>query len=102
MKDLLDQGAQVSREFLSKAGAKAQDLGERGVLALEIKQLEGQARKLLEQLGNQVYRILIEEGAESLSASEPAIKAILSDLSSIKGAVEKREGELETRRKSAP
>jgi ABC-type transporter Mla subunit MlaD len=100
MKDLLDQGAQVSKEFLSKAGAKAQDLGERGVLALEIRQLESQGRKLLERLGNQVYRLLAEEGAESVAASDPAIRDILSDLASLKGAIEKREGELESRRRA--
>jgi hypothetical protein len=100
MKDLLDQGAQVSKDFLSKAGAKAQDLGERGVLTLEIKQLESQGHKLLERLGNQVYRILAEEGSESVAASDPAIKDILSELASLKGAIEKREGELESRRRS--
>jgi hypothetical protein len=101
MKDLLDQGAQASREFLSKAGAKAQDLGERGVITLEIKQLESQGHKLLERLGNQVYRILAEEGADSASASDPVIKEILSDLGTVKGAIEKRETELESRRKAA-
>lgn len=101
MKDMLDQGAQVSKEFLSKAGAKAQDLGERGVLTLEIKQLEGQGRKLLERLGNQVYRSLVEEGSESVTALDPVIKDILSELGSIKGAIEKRESELESRRKSS-
>jgi hypothetical protein len=102
MKDLLDQGAQVSKEFLSKAGAKAQDLGERGVLALEIKQMESQGRKLLERLGNQAYRILAEEGSESVSSSDPAVKNILSELASLKGAIEKREAELENRRRPAP
>jgi hypothetical protein len=101
MKDLVDQSAQASKEFLSKAGAKAQDLGERGVLTLEIKQLEGQSRKLLERLGNEVYHILAEEGSETAAASDPAIKGILSELSALKGAVEKREGELESRRKAA-
>jgi hypothetical protein len=100
MKDLLDQGAQASKEFLSKAGAKAQDLGERGVLTLEIKQLEGQGRKLLERLGNQVYRVLAEENAESVAASDPAVKDIISELGALKVAIEKRESELESRRKT--
>jgi ABC-type transporter Mla subunit MlaD len=100
MRDLLDQGAQASKVFLSKAGAKAQNLGERGVLTLELKQLEGQVRKLLQQLGNGVYRRLIEENAESVSASEPEIRNILSELESLRQSIEKREGELESRRKS--
>jgi hypothetical protein len=101
MKDLLDQGAQASKEFLSKAGAKAQDLGERGVITLEIKQMEGQGRKLLERLGNHAYRILAEEGAETVAASDPAVKEILSELGALKGSIEKREADLESRRKAA-
>jgi ABC-type transporter Mla subunit MlaD len=100
MRDMLDQGAQASKDFLNKAGAKAQNLGERGVLTLEIKQLESQARKLLERLGNSVYRLFAEESAESVSASEPEIEDILSKLTTIKGTIEKREGELESRRRS--
>jgi hypothetical protein len=102
MRDLLDQGAQASKEFLNKAGAKAQDLGERGVLTLEIKQMEGQARKLLERLGNRTYHCLVEEGAESVPASDSAVKDILAELAALKGSIEKRENELETRRRGTP
>jgi hypothetical protein len=102
MKELLDQGAQASKDFLSKAGAKAQDLGERGVLTLEIKQLENQGRKLLERLGNTVYRRLAEDGADSVSTGDPELKNILADLGVLQGAIEKREQELENRRRPAP
>jgi hypothetical protein len=98
MRELLDQGAQASKDFLGKAGAKAQNLGERGVLTLEIKQLEGQARKLLGRLGNTVYHRFAEEGAETVSASEEEIKNLLSELGSLKATIERREGELESRR----
>lgn len=100
MKELLDQGAQASKDFLSKAGAKAQDLGERGVLTLEIKQMENQGRKLLERLGNTVYRRFAEEGADSVSVADPELKNILADLGVLKGAIEKREQELENRRRA--
>ncbi|GHV75158.1 hypothetical protein AGMMS49940_24600 [Spirochaetia bacterium] len=45
------RGLSASREFAAKAGAKAQELGEIGVLKLEIKQFEGQAQKLIARLG---------------------------------------------------
>jgi hypothetical protein len=100
MKELLDQGAQASKEFLSKAGAKAQDLGERGVITLEIKQMEGQGRKILERLGNTVYRRFAEEGADSLSPGDPDIKSTLAELGALKEGIEKRELELESRRRA--
>jgi hypothetical protein len=98
MRELLDQGAQASKDLLIKAGAKAQDLGERGVLTLEIKQLESQGRKLLERLGNEVYRLLAEEEKDSVFASDLVIKDLLSELGAIKGNIEKRENELRMRK----
>ena len=56
MKELFDQGLAASKDFALKAGGKAQELGERGVLMLEIKQLENQAQKLINRLGNEAYR----------------------------------------------
>jgi hypothetical protein len=100
MRELLDQGAQASKELLSKAGAKAQDLGERGALTLEVKQLESQSRKALAKLGNEVYRLLAEAGEPSVSAGDPAVKDILAEITSLKAAIEKREAELRMRKSS--
>jgi hypothetical protein len=120
MRELLEQGAQVSKEilakagekaqdwgekgyqaskdFVNKAGAKAQDLGEKGVLKLEIHQLEGQAQKLISRLGAEAYRVFAEEDAETLSRDLPAVKALLSELSSLREAIEKREAELQNKK----
>jgi hypothetical protein len=109
MKDFLEQGAakaqdwgtkgfQVSKDFVNKAGAKAQDLGERGVLMLEIKQLESQAEKLLASLGNEVYAILVEQGAHTVSAATPSLKPIIAEIGVVKEGIEKRKDALEARK----
>jgi hypothetical protein len=98
LKDMVEQGLAASKDFAAKAGAKAQDLGERGVIVLEIKQLEGQAQKLVKRLGAEVYRILAEQEEKTVSAEDPVIKSLLDELVSVKGAVEKRERELNDRR----
>jgi len=51
MRELVEQGVTVSKDFAVKAGAKAQDLGERGVMMIEIRQLESQAQKHIGRLG---------------------------------------------------
>jgi hypothetical protein len=116
MKELLDQGAQVSKELLSKAGEKAQDwgekgyaasknlvsragekaqnLGEQGVLLLEIKQLEGQAQKLVGRLGTEAYHAFVEKGAKSITVDTPAVKTLLAELAGVREALEKKEAEL--------
>ena len=98
MKELLDQGVAASKEFAAKAGAKAQDLGERGVLMLEIKQLEGQAQKLLGRLGNEVYRAFVERNQSAVERETPEIKAILTEIASIRETIEKKDADLKSRK----
>jgi len=62
MTEMFEKGMAASMELAMKAGAKAQSLGEKGVLLLEIKQCETKAQKLLTRLGNETYRILEEQG----------------------------------------
>jgi hypothetical protein len=117
LKELLDQGALVSKDFLSKAGEKAQDwgekgyaaskklvnkagakaqnLGEQGVLLLEIKQLEGQAQKLVGRLGTEAYHAFVEKGAKSITVDTPAVKTILAELARIREALETKETDLQ-------
>ena len=98
MKGLLDQGVAVSKELAVKAGAKAQDLGERGVLMLEIRQLEGQAQKLIGRLGAEAYRTFMEQGEQTLSAESAPVKALLSDIALARESIERKESELKLRK----
>lgn len=101
MRDLLDQGVAASKEFAAKAGAKAQDLGERGILMLEIKQLEGQAQKLFSRLGNEAYRAFAERGQTSVERDAPEIKIVLTEIASVRETIEQKDAELRSRRANA-
>ena len=98
MRELLDQGMAASKEFASKAGAKAQNMGERGLLMLEIKQLEGQAQKLLGRLGNVTYQAFTERNQESVERETPEIRLILTELAGVRNSIEQKEIELRGRR----
>ena len=98
MKELLDQGVAASKELAIKAGAKAQDLGERGVLMVEIRQLESQAQKLIGRLGAEAYNTFTEKGETTLSAESDPVKAILSDIATAREAIERKEAELQSRK----
>jgi predicted Fe-Mo cluster-binding NifX family protein len=99
MKELLDQGISVSRDLAARAGAKAQDLGERGVLMLEIKQLEAQAQKLIGRLGTEAYDAFVERGVKTLSADTASVRAILAELARVRETIEKKGIELQNRKK---
>jgi hypothetical protein len=92
------KGLQASKEFATKAGAKAQELGEIGVLKFEIKQLEWQAQKLIGRLGAEAYSRFSDQNADSLSREEPGIDALLREIALAKEAIEKREGEIKLRK----
>ena len=98
MKEALDQGLAVSKEFAIKAGEKAQDLGERGILMLEIKQLEGQAQKLLTRMGNEAYFAFTEGDQTTIDREDLIFKTILEELAIIKEAIERKEAELKDRK----
>jgi hypothetical protein len=98
MKELLDQGVSVSKDFAVKAGAKAQDFGERGVLMVEIRQLESQAQKLIGRLGAEAYQAFSEKGEGTLSAESSPVKSLLSEIASARESIEKRQTELKSRK----
>jgi len=98
MKELLDQGVAASKEFALKAGAKAQDLGERGILLLEIKQLEGQAQKLMGRLGNEAYKAFVERNQDHFEKDNPEVPALLADIAKVREAIEQKETELRNRK----
>ena len=98
MRDLLDQGVAASKDLAAKAGAKAQDLGERGVLMVEIRQLESQAQKLIGRLGAEAYQTFMERGEETLSKESAPVKALLSEISTARESIEQKEAELKSRK----
>jgi len=97
MKGILEQGLAASKEFAIKAGAKAQDLGERGILMWDIKQLENQAQKLLIRLGNEVYIAFTDRDQESIERDKIEVRTILGELEIIRQQIEKKEFELKNR-----
>jgi hypothetical protein len=98
MKDVLEQGWAVSKDLAAKAGAKAQDLGERGILMLEIKQLENQAQKLLTRLGNEAYIAFTENNKNTVDRDAVEIRTILEEIVVVKDEIEKKEAELKSRK----
>jgi len=100
MNKLLDQGKTASMGLAAKAGAKAQNLGERGVLAVEIKQLENQAQKLIGRLGVEAYQAFVERGESTVSTESTPIKTILSEIAVVRESIEKKEAEVKARKGS--
>ncbi|WP_461247653.1 hypothetical protein [Treponema sp. R6D11] len=98
MNELMEQGLAASKEFAIKASAKAQDLGERGILLLEIKQLEMQAQKLITRMGNDAYIAFTERDQSTIDREQAEFKITLKDIAAIRDTIEKKEKELRERK----
>ena len=97
MKDMLEQGWAASKDFAIKAGAKAQDLGERGMLMWDIKQLENQAQKQIVRLGNEAYAAFSDRDQPVIDRESVEFRTILNEIAIIKDQIEKKEAELKNR-----
>jgi len=93
MKDMVDKGLVASRDLAKKASEKAKELGTKGVIKLEIVQLESQAEKLVEKLGAEVYASLVERGAASVTRDDPTISGVLKEIEGLRAQIDRKEKE---------
>ncbi|MDR0551957.1 MAG: hypothetical protein LBG72_08080 [Spirochaetaceae bacterium] len=94
MKSALNEGWEASKDLAVKAGSKAQELGEKGVITVEIKKLEFDIERQIKKLGLEVYQLFAENGRDSVAASESAIAAILNEISELKSRIEAKQASL--------
>lgn len=92
-KDIVNAGIDTSKDILSKAGGKAQQWGEMGVLKVEIVQLRSQAEKQITRLGAEVYEVLAEKGQKTVSRDTPAVRESLDKIAELQKGIEEREAQ---------
>jgi tRNA(Ile)-lysidine synthase TilS/MesJ len=95
VKNAMDKGLEGSRDILTRVKERTQDLGERGVLRIEIAQLENQAEKLLGQLGARTYEALVEESAPSVSTSTRELSEVFDEIDVVRKQIAEKEAALE-------
>lgn len=93
LKEIINQGLDISKDIIDKASAEAKKLGAQGVHKMEILNLQAQARKLSAQLGVAVYEELMEKGQASVGADSPAIKDIIQKLDLVNDEIDAREAD---------
>ncbi len=94
MRRVFEKSVEVSKDLFSKASETAKDLSEKGVLHLEIRELEGRAKKELFKLGQLVHECFVHEGKASITAKNHDIASILEKISHIETEIDKREAML--------
>ncbi|MFQ3620634.1 MAG: hypothetical protein SNJ78_06790 [Spirochaetales bacterium] len=100
LQEVFDKGISVSKDILQKAKEKAQELGEKGLLKLEIKHLEDQASQLLGRLGVETYNAFVS-GKKTLSRTA-TIESLINEIEKIKKLIDEKEKKLESLSKGTP
>ncbi len=95
MKNTMEKGLESSRDLLGKAKDRAQDLGERGVLRLEIKQLENQAEKLIGKLGTRAYEALVTEQRVQIDKQTEGVAELIAEIDEVRQKIREKEAALE-------
>jgi hypothetical protein len=76
--------AEKMRGIINRGVAEAKDLGSKGVLKLEIMQLQSHAEKLIAKLGDEVYMTLVDKNHATVSRDTPSIRDILKEIEGLR------------------
>ena len=87
--DAKKDGETRASDILKSVGAKARELGRKGMLRLEISQYESQLDRIRSSLGEAAFKALSE--GRQLDASSPEIGKLVDDMSTLKGKMAKQE-----------
>ncbi|MBQ0166327.1 MAG: hypothetical protein KBT02_04360 [Treponema sp.] len=94
MKEYLDKGVEVSREAVKTAGVKVQNLGDKSMTLIEVKQLENRIQQELQKLGLLVYDIFKDDAEKKIASDDEVIKKCLNDISYLNKEIDKRNAQL--------
>lgn len=86
----IHQGLDSSKKLFEGAKDQAKKMGEQGVLALELRQLESKRTDLLIKLGTKVYELLSEQGQSTVTSRSTGVKESLQELEEVSQLLEEK------------
>lgn len=96
----LHQGYDVTRKLFGKAKERAAELGEHGVLSLEVRQLEAKYTELLTSLGGKVHNLLVHEKRSTVTAKSQGVKELLEQIEETREELESKRQLLQEQEKT--
>jgi len=91
LKNKLDTGLEGSKKVFSAAKEKAQDLGEKGVVKVELTQLRSKKDHLYKEVGAKVHLLLGIEGRGSVSLKTAELKPLFEELTELEESIQQKE-----------
>ena len=91
LQETLNEGFALSRDLIMKAGDKAKDVGEKGMIRFEIRQLETQSAKIASQLGLALYSQVKDGGWASLDARQASLDDMIKEIDGLRAKIEEKQ-----------
>lgn len=95
MKGWLDKGLDASKDFLTKAGDKVQDWGEKGCRKVDAMQIERQISRKMTELGMRTYKILSSSDAALVDRTDSEVETLLNEIEKLKVDLESKQNSSE-------
>jgi hypothetical protein len=87
------KGDSKASDFLKSVGAKARELGRKGVLRMEISQYESHLDRLRSSLGEAAFAAIVD--GRPLDSADPEICKLVDDMKTLKGKIQAKREEAE-------
>lgn len=94
LKGFVNKGVESAKQALGKASKAASKFGDESVLKIEIQQFKGQIKKDKAELGEIACKTFLEEGAESLAASNENVTKLIESIKKAQEEIASREEKL--------
>ncbi len=88
--------AEKMRSVITRGVAEAKDLGAKGVLKMEIIQLESRVDKLIARLGSEAYGALVDGDHDTVSRESPPIRSILKEIAGLRAEKDLKDKEYQS------
>ncbi len=90
--NLVDKGAEVSKDAFEKAGNKVQEFSDKSIVLLEKKQLEAKLNHKFEELGKAFYSLLNKKNKINFTSNEDEgeIKKIKAEICSLEKEIKSK------------
>lgn len=94
LKGYFDKGVEGLKSVIDKSGKAASKFGDESILRIEIQQLKSQIKKDMLALGELASKAFIDDGADSLLASDERVLNILESIKKARDEISLREEKL--------
>lgn len=93
LKDFVDKSIETSGKAFNELGEKTKELGQKGVIKVEIAQLRSKFKQQSDKLGLTVYELFTKQEKDSVTRRNQTVAPIIDAMQELEKLIEQKEEE---------